>query len=171
MPSPWLILGGVLLVLALVAGAGVKGHSMGVQAQKVADQVQFDKINAGLTKQKAEANAIYQKAQGDIIALQQERDQFKTQLGVKDAQNRKATAALTARYSGLRLRFRTAKSAGTGANCASTVSSSPNPAGDAGTTVVVIPDALNHDLFQLARDADDLRDSYATCYAYANQVK
>jgi hypothetical protein len=171
MPNPWFILGGVLLVLALVAGAGVKGHSMGVDAQKAMDQAQFDAINAALTKQKSEANALLQKAQGDIIALQQQRDSFKTQLEVKDAQNRNATAALTAKYSGLQLRFRTAQSAGCGAGSASAVSSPANAASDAGTAIAVLPDAVTASLRQLAIDADNLNDAYKLCYGYATKVK
>ncbi len=171
MPNPYVILGGVLLVLALVAGAGVKGHSMGVQAQKVADQVEFDRINAAITKQKAEAAAIMQGKQAEIIALQQQRDSFKTQLEVKDAQNRKATADLTRKYSGLQLRFRAVQSAGCGAGGSGTVPSSANAAGDAGTVVAVLPDAITVNLRQLAIDADNLRDAYALCYAYATKVK
>ena len=170
-PNPWFILAGVLLVLALVTGAGVKGHSMGVDAQKVADQIEFNKINAERAIQKAEAAALMQKAQSDIITLQNARDTFKTNLEKQREQDRQATAALTAKYNGLQLRYAAAQNTTNRPNRDGTMPSTPDTPGAASPAILVLPDAVTGRLRSLATDGDTLRDDYAKCYRYATQVK
>lgn len=166
--NPWVILG---FVVALVASGGVGyevGFGHGVTAQKVADQREFDRINAERDQQKAEADELYRKAQADIIKTMAERDAFKRSLEVKDAENRKATAALAAKYSGVGLRFRTDQGSALGPYGGHTDRTEGNAPGAPGPTVVQLPDALAGNLRRLARDADELRDAYALCYGYAN---
>ena len=171
MLNPWVILALVLAVTAMCVGAGYEGYARGEDAQKVTDQKQFDEINKELTAQKAEANRLLQDALLGNLKLMAERDKLKNQLGEQDVKNRKATAELTARYSGQRLQFRAAQDSGNRANCGGTLSSPSNASGTSSTSVVTLPDEIAGNLRQLARDADDLADAYRLCYGYANQVR
>ena len=170
-PNPWIILGGVLLVLALCAGSAYEGHEYGVDAQKATDQKEFDKINAERAQQKADAAALMQKAQSDIIVLQNARDKFKTDLEAQREQDRKTTAALTAKYSALSLRFSAVQGGTDRPDGGGAVSSPADAASSAGAPVVQLPDEITVRLRSLAADADTLRDDYAKCYRYATEVR
>lgn len=171
----WLLLIAVLVVSGALWYAYTyvdgKGYDRGVSVQKAADQVEFDRINTERAQQKAEANALYQGAQAAIVVLMGERDKFKHDLEVQDAKNRKATATLTAKYSGLKLRFAATQSPGDRADGGSANGAGADPTGPAGTAIVELPGPLTADLRQFARDADDLKDAYALCFNYATKVK
>lgn len=169
--NPSTILIAIVAALAIAAGAYTVGRGHGINAQKVADQAQFDAINRGIEKQKADANALYRTAQADIIALQAERDRFKTQLEKNREQDRTATDAARDRLAGFGLRFRPQQAGGSGQGCPGTLPGSPNPAGAASAPVVELPAALARRLRSIAHDADQLADDYRQCYGYALGVK
>lgn len=169
--NPYFIIGALIAAAALFFGGDHLGHTRGVNEQKVTDQLQFDKINDERTQQKDEANRLYQGAQANIIALIAERDKLNHDLEVKDAEHKQVTAGLAAKYAGLELRFRAAQGAGDRANGAGTNGSGPNAPSADDAPVLQLPDQITRDLRKLTRDADELKDAYSTCYAYANQVK
>ena len=92
--NPYLIIAAIVLLVGSWVGGNHVGHIGGMNAQKVADQARFDKINADITQQKAEASEKYRTAQENNLALMNERDQLKTTLGQEHEQNRVNTAAL-----------------------------------------------------------------------------
>ena len=83
----------IALVIALLIGVFgfYKGDQFGTSRQKVADQAEFDKINAERTKQKAEASALLEKIQAGIIAGQQHEAELNARLEKQDAQYRAST--------------------------------------------------------------------------------
>lgn len=159
-----------LLWLASLVATGLwrehVGHTAGVAEQKVADQRLFDQINREREQQRAEADALYRAEQEKTIAALVERDAFKHQLEVTDAENRKATAALAAKYSGMGLRFRAVEGSGAGQNCRGPAPAEGNAPGPDAASVVQLPDALAGSLRRIVADADALKDEYAKCYAY-----
>lgn len=169
--NPYIIIGALILAAAALFGAYQKGYSGGIAEQKIADQAQFDKINAALTKQKAEAATIYQDAQADIIALQIQRDAFKIKLERDHANNEIATAALRDKLAGLSLRFSALKATGGGTGGGNATSSGDHPAGTAGTTIIQLPEKIAGDLRRLAYDADELNDDYRLAYDFAHKIK
>ena len=171
MINPYTILGGVLLLIAVAVGGYSFGHKYGTATQAATDQKTFDSINAQLTKQKADANALMQGKQAEIIALQTERDNFKTQLEAQYAQNRKATESLRGQLASVKLRFAAAKNTGSGTNGSSTVSGTSNAAGNAATTYCVVSDTVDATLKSIVHDADTLRDDYTLLYNWAHGVK
>lgn len=168
--NPYLIIGALLALAAAAGGGFYEGHKTGIDGQKVADQAQFDAINAGLTKQKADAAALLAQANADNAALAVARDTLKTTLETEREKNRAATDSLHTQLAGVGLRFR-AQGAGCGASGGGTQAAGTDPAAAQSSAVVQLPDALAASLRQLAYDADKLRDDYALCYGYATQVR
>jgi hypothetical protein len=168
--NPYVMLGSGVVVLALVGGAGFEGRRIGIDVQKADDQAQFDQYNTAIAKQKADAARIMQDAQAQIIALQGQRDALKTNLENQYAVHQAETRALSARYAGLQLRFRT-QDPGRGDGSSGTVPAGTDAAGTPSAAVVQLPAEITGNLRQLALDADNLRDAYAKCYAWAEQVK
>lgn len=169
MPNPWVILGGVLLLFGLLFGAEQYGHTQGVNTQKVADQVEFDRINAALTMQKSDAAAMLQKAQTDIITLQANRDKLKLTMEKQHAQDQVTNAALRDKYSGLGLRFKPAEGSGCGNGGSGTLPAQGNAAVLAAAPSVLISRETSDALRALAYDADELAANYKLCYA-ATQI-
>lgn len=168
--NPYIILGFVLSLIVAGAAGFTSGHHFGVNGQKAADQVQFDKINQDIADRKAQANAIYRKNQDDNLALMVERDQLKTTLEKEHANHQAATTALRDKYSGLGLRFTAeAPRLGNGGGCAQ--SAGTDPAGSDSAAIIQLPGAIAADLRRLAFDADQLADDYQKCYGYAEQVR
>lgn len=163
----------IYLVAALAiftAGFG-GGHRVGTNAQKVADQAQFDQINADLTEQKATANAVYRKFQENNLALMVERDKLKTNLEKENEAHRVATAALRDKYAAVGLRYSAAQDAGHWPGGGSPTGAGADPASPAAPAVVQLPDPIATNLRRLTFDADTLADNYRKCYGYASQVK
>lgn len=169
--NPYIIIGALILAAAALFGAYQKGHGSGVADQKVADQAQFDKINNDLTKQKASANALYQQAQADIIALLTQRDTLKLKLERDHANNEIATAALRDKLAGLSLRFSSTETARGGPGGKDASSSGDHPAGTEPAATIQLPEKITGDLRRLAFDADALNDDYRLCYDFAQQIK
>jgi hypothetical protein len=166
MVNPWVILGFVIALATTNLGSYFYGMGIGKDKQAVADQVQFDEINQKLTDQKAEANAKYRDAQGSIIALQEQRDKFKNQLGEQHVKNQALTNKLRDSYDAYGLRFDASEVArcwrggrlAKGAECDAT--------GNAGATEIQLPESLARALQSIAYDADQLADDYRLCYGY-----
>lgn len=171
MLNPWIILAGVLSLVAASFAGYHRGHASGMEAQQAIDQREFDRINAERARQTAEANALYRKAQDDAVALATARDQLKTQLEVEHAQHQKATDDLRASLAARRLRFALAESPGPGRDRAGAAGAGDHSAGAARAAVVQLPDALTANLRRLAFDADRLADDYRQCYGYAQRVR
>lgn len=169
--NPYLILTFVLAVISAGVGGCTYGHGTGIDEQKAADQVQFDKYNRDIDEQKTKANALYRKAQDANLALMTERDQLKTTLEKQHAINQAATAALRDKYFGVGLRFSTRQTAGFGSGGGRAQSSGVDPASSEPATLVQLPGEIAADLRRLAFDADQLADDYRKCYGYANQVR
>lgn len=169
--SPWAILAIVVAFGGCLAGAEHFGDVRGTNQQKVADQTQFDKVNADLAKNKADAAQIYETEQAKIIALQGERDAAKTQLENEHADNEKATNALRSQLAGERLRFAAAQDTGSRAGGAGAMPANANPASDSTAAVCVVSDAVDADLKSIAYDADSLRDDYKLLYEWAHSLK
>ena len=161
----------LVAALAIFAAGFGGGHRVGTNSQKVADQAQFDQINAVLTEQKATANAAYRTFQENNLALMVERDQLKTNLEKENEANRVATAALRDKYSTVGLRFSTTQDTGHWPGSSAAQSAGTDPASPPAPTVVQLPDKTAADLRLLTYDADTLADSYRKCYGYASQVK
>lgn len=169
--NPYLILTFVLAVIAAGVGGCTYGHGTGIDEQKAADQVQFDKYNQDIADQKTQANALYRKAQDANLALMTERDQLKTTLEKQHAINKAATAALRDKYFGVGLRFTARQTSGFGSGGGSAQDPGPDSASPGPATLVQLPGEIAANLRRLAFDADQLADEYRKCYGYANQVR
>jgi hypothetical protein len=179
--NPWFIFGG-LLSLFIAFGAGHhQGHKTGVNAQKVASQETIDAANNrtqgiidGYNIQVAEQKAIATTkaiAQRDeVIALQAERDKFKSQLGAEHVKNQDATRRLSAAYAAYSLRFKPDIGTGAGDSVGPGESAEGSAACNAPPKVVQLPEALTRNLRQLVEDADELNDDYKLCYGYENPI-
>lgn len=169
MTNPYVLLALFIALAAAIAGAGYEGHKFGVDQQKAADQGQFDAFNKQVDANKAQAAALLAKANADILAAITERDQAKHQLEVTYAQAQQATDTLRTQFASQRLRF-TIPTPAAGNGGGGTDGTAPDANRPAGPTVVQLPDQISSDLWQLAYDADKLKDAYAACYA-DDQVK
>lgn len=166
--SPYLIIG--FLIALAVAGAGgyVEGHKFGVDQQSVADQAQFDKVNADIAKQKADANATYKAKADEALALTAQRDQLKNQMEVQHAKDSKATDDARTQLAGERLRF--AQDSGSGGGGSSTSSANANPASNNGPATCELSEQTSEPLKQIVYDADKLRDDYALLYNWSHSL-
>lgn len=171
MPSLTTVVFALLLWIASAVGIGAWQHHQGELAQKADDQAQFDKINADIAKQKAEATEILARNTADNLKLMTERDQLKTDLEKAHAQHTADTNALRDRYAGVGLRFKSTQTAGCGDGGANQVPAAASAAGPAAPADVQLPDAIAGRLRQLTFDADTLADNYKTCYAYVQSAK
>lgn len=169
--NPYIIIGAMLAIAGAFFSGDYFGHGRGIDEQKVSDQREFDRINAGLAKQKAEANALYRQAQADIISLQGERDKLKTELEAKREIDRKATEARRTEFAGVGLRFKPAQGAGDRRDGAVPPSPGANPASADAAPAIELPATVTSDLRSFAFDADNLADEYRKCYGYAQAVK
>jgi len=165
--NPWIIVAAIVALAGAGLGGYTTGRSAGVNAQKVADQVQFDTINEALTNQKAEANAAYRAFQEHNLALVVERDQLKTNLEKRYAQDAAATDAARREYAGLGLRFQPAENAGSRGCRLGTGSAEADAPGPDAAATVELPAPITSDLRQLTLEADRLADEYRKCYGYA----
>jgi hypothetical protein len=179
--NPWVIIG----VLAMLIGSYLGGHHQGYKAgsdqQAVNDQKEItaanrrtqgiiDGYNIQIADQKATAvsKAIDQRDQ--VIALQAERDKFKSQLGAEHVKNQDTTRRLSAAYAAYSLRFKPDIGTGSGHCAGPGESAQGGAASDAHPEVVQLPATLTNDLRQLVEDADELNDDYKLCYGYANSI-
>lgn len=180
--NPWTIVVALLLAISLAGGGYYKGHKNGMNEQAVADQKLItaanqraqgiiDGYNKQIADQKATANQMAMSQREEVIALQAERDKFKSQLGAKHAENQTLTRRLADAYAAYGLRFRTTIESGwCGDGAGVRQDSQGQSAGAPGTAVIQLPEALTRNLRQLVREADELNDDYKLCYGYVNKV-
>jgi hypothetical protein len=179
--NPWFILGGLLSLFVAFGAGHHQGHKTGINAQKVASQEVIDTANKrtqgiidGYNTQMADQKAIATTraiAQRDeVIALQAERDKFKSQLGAEHVKNQDTTRRLSAAYAAYSLRFKPDIGSGSWHSAGSGEDAKGGPACDAPSAVVQLPEALTRDLRQFATDADELNDDYKLCYGYTALV-
>jgi hypothetical protein len=169
--NPWTLLAGLVLAIALFAGGYYKGNQAGINAEKVRTQGIIDGYNQQIAEQKAEASKKAIEQREEVIALMDERDKFKKQLGEKHVENQVITNRLYDAYAAYGLRFRTeSTSVGCGSGSGSGEGAEGRAASDETTTIVQLPDEITRNLRQLVRDADELNDDYKLCYGYVNKV-
>jgi len=154
----------VVIALAIFAAGFGGGHTVGVNSQKVEDQVEFDRINKQLLDNKTVAAGILAKKNAENISLAEERDRIKSTLEKEREDNRTVTGNLERKYSGLSLRFRATKDAGCWAGSGISGKAKDDAIGIATTTEVQLPDEIAGNLRQLTKDADELNDDYTKCY-------
>lgn len=159
-----LLIGLVALLSVFGTGYGV-GHSHGVDSQKVADQQAIDKVTAQIAENKRIANAELTNALNGVIAIQTERDKFKTKLQQEHQENVQTTDRLHSAYESIRLRF-AADPARSGASCDNALPTKGNAPGNDGTSVCQLSEEATRSLRQIALDADRLRDDYKLLYDY-----
>lgn len=169
--NPYLIIGALIFLAVACGGSAYEGHRFGVDQQAVADQKQFDTINAEITQQKAEAHTLLEKAMDDNLDLETQRNTLKDKIQKDREDARNKTDALTRQLAFERLRFIPTEDSGCRVGGGDAQGSSPGSAGTTQAPDVLLPEAISRNLFQLALDADRLRDDYAACYAWATQVK
>lgn len=170
MLNPWLILGFVLALAAAGIGGEIHGHKWGVDQQAKADQAQFDRVNADIASNKAQAAALLNEANAKVIQTLTERDALKTRLEAQNAVNRKQTDDLASQLRGMQLRF-AAQDSGSGASgdgAASTVADAANH--DAPATCVLSEEA-SRSIEEIVLDADRLRDDYRLLYDWAHSLR
>ena len=168
MLSPWVILAIVLAFIGVGGGGYAYGDHHGALSQKVADQKQFDSINAQTATNKATANAIYQNAQAVIIQQAKDRALSDNQREQERQSNVKAINDLRTKYASNGLHFSTGQTSGLG-NCSpSTVPISANPAGHTETTVCAVSNEVDASLKSIAYDADTLAADYTILYNWAH---
>lgn len=169
--NPWLIVGFLVALIVAAAGGFKAGDTYGTDQQKVADQVEFDRINQGIADQKTKAASLLAQKNAENLALMEERDTLKTNLEKEHAQAQAATAAARDHFAGLGLRFKPAEAPGCrlGSGCAG--SPATDAAGTHAAPTVELPAAITASLRSIAFDADNLADAYRECYGYAQQVR
>lgn len=172
LPSPWILLAFALALMGVGMYEHSEGVDSGIERQKVADQREFDSVNAKLAANKAEAAEILRKAQAANVAVMAERDALKTKLEEERQANEKQNRDLRARYAELKLRFTIPSDRGSRDGGASPAPATGDAPGAASPGIVVeLPDKIAADLRQLTFDADELRTAYAVCYGYATTVR
>lgn len=168
MLNPWIILAVVLAIVGAGGGGFASGHHFGTDAQKVEDQLEFDRINKQITERKAVADAIYRNAQAVIIQQAADMAQADNQREKERQSNVKTINDLRSRYSGVGLRFSTGQVAGLGRCGLSADGQSADPSSHDGTAEIQLPDAITRRLQDLAYDADALIVDYTILYAWAH---
>lgn len=162
--SPWKIIAAMLIIISLCAASLAAGHSIGKNAQKVADQAEFDKINAALTAQKALAQSALNSANEANAKRRVEVGKTIAQLEKTHAENQNLTDRNRTLLDAYQLRWKSAESAGRGGSGANTETDSGGAASSAASATCALPRALAQSLAAILTDADRLRDDYALMY-------
>lgn len=168
MLNPWVILAVVLAIVGAGGGGFASGHHFGTAAQKVEDQLEFDRINKQITERKAVADAMYRNAQAVIIQQAADMAQADNQREKERQYNVKTINDLRSRYAAVGLRFSTGQVAGLGGCSLDTDGKSAAPTGHDGTAEIQLPDQIERRLRDIAYDADALSADYALLYAWAH---
>lgn len=173
MPNKYFIIAIVLVLIALTVGSYRFGHSNGVDAQKIVDQVEFDRINNKTAEQKAEANTKYRALVLDKIALMVANEKANSDGAAQHAKDEKRVADLHAQYSGRSLRYGTAQDSGL-RNCSdgAVVQTGQAVSGTATRTIVQLPDDLGmHLRTDVALASDKWLNWYRVCYAAMQRLE
>ena len=154
--------------LVSLVGVGAWQHGAGVDSQKVADQVEFDRINSETAEMKAQANAAYRLVQDANAQVMKDRDAIKTSLLKEKQSNVEAINAIRAVYANVGLRYST-KDAGLGNGGANTLPGTGNAAGNVASNERELPAAITAGLRAIAYDCDASAVEYRTLYEWANR--
>ena len=157
-----------LLWLVSFVGVGAWQRHDGKTAQKVEDQAQFDKINADIAKQNAEANALYVAAVESKDKAEKERAAIKLALEKERQSNVQAINDLRSKYANVGLRY-AVQGAGLWASGSCALPGEGNAAGNSGTAEYELPAAITANLRELAYQCDALNADYKLLYDWANQ--
>jgi hypothetical protein len=171
MINPWVILGFVVALATTNLGSYFYGMGVGEDKQAVADQGQFDKINADLTEQKRQASAALNLANEQIRDELVNRDKFKNQLGEEREKNRQITHKLSNAYAAYGLQFELDETPRCWRGGVYTKGAACYAASDAQTavkTIIQLPEKITADLRQFADDSEGWLDEYRLCYAYTH---
>jgi len=160
----------VLIAAIIAAAIATAAYRTGVNAQKVADQGEFDRINASITEQKAQANAAYRTVQEHNILVMKERDTLKTKLQTEKLTNAKAINDLRTRYANVGLRYVT-KDARLGDGGVGSLLGTGNAAGNVATTINELPAAITTSLRSIAYDCDSLNVDYRLLYDWVHSTR
>jgi hypothetical protein len=159
----------IAIALALLISAFLFGDHYGTNNQKVEDQVEFDRIEKERTDQKDAASILYKKLADELLLAQAANQKLISDGVTQRENNRKATDALVAKYSGVGLRYGT-QSSRLGERCSGT-QSADSQASPAGATVVQLPDTLAGKLRRIVADADYWLDEYRSCFKWVTEMK
>jgi len=165
------IIGFLCLSIGIVTGGLYYGHTRyvaGVEATRVAWDADRARWQSALDKQKHDALQLIITAQAQADAVAKSNQRLHDQQEKDYAAHQQETSALRAQLATRSLRYAVASSAGRRSGSCGAVPSAA-PAADApASSVVQLPDALQRSLATLMYEADQLRDNYQRCYAYAN---
>jgi len=158
----------VLIAAIIAAVIATAGYLTGVNSQKVADQVEFDRINNETADMKAQANAAYRTVQEYNLLVMKERDTLKTALLKEKQINVETINALRTRYANVGLRYSTGQVAGLGASGNSALLGTGNAAGNVASTINELPAAITASLRSIVYDCDALNVDYRLLYDWAH---
>lgn len=161
----------VLIAAIIAAAIATAAYRTGVNAQKVADQVEFDRINNETADMKAQANAAYRIAQDFNLKTMKERDLAKTALLKEKQANVETINALRARYANVGLRYSAGQVAGLGNGSANALPGTGSAASNIASVERELPAAITAGLRAIAYDCDALNVEYRTLYEWANPVQ
>jgi hypothetical protein len=145
------------------------GYVRGVNAQKVVDKEEFDRIDNELTKQKRDANDLLQKMYAENQLVMVERDKFKTDLEKRNEENRRVTDTRRDKYADVGLRFVPTKDSGCRLGSGKSETTGRDPTSVDAPAVIQLPGTITTNLRRLVYDAEKLSNEYAKCYAYVNR--
>jgi len=166
--NPYIIIVALIAFISSNIGSAYLGKEYGKNSQKVADQVEFDRVNAEITEQKDAAFAALLKNRDNIIDLQTAQGKFINTLEVERGKNRDLNTALSREHANRELQFAASKdsvcreSGGDTGAAEGSEASAQEPR----YVVISLPDALTASLRGIVADADDLWTEYQTCYQY-----
>lgn len=161
----------VLIAAIIAAAIATAAYRTGVNSQKVADQVEFDRINDETADMKAQANAAYRIAQDFNLKTMKERDTAKTELLKEKQKHEKSINDDRARYANVGLRYSTGQATGLGASGANALPGTGSAAGNVTSIERELPAAITAGLRAIAYDCDALNVEYRTLYEWANGKK
>jgi hypothetical protein len=153
------------IYIGLIVGCLALGFNQGVNVQKGRDAEAIAQVNQQIADNIAQASKIERESTQQVIALQQERDAFKTKLQQEHLQNVKNTNDLRTKLSSTRLRF-SAKNAGCGDSGKNNVPTEGDTASDASPAQIELPEEIANDLRGIAYDCDTLKDDYTQLYDF-----
>lgn len=158
-----------IVCVGLSIGAFNYGLNVGVDRQKVSDQILFDNINQQLASNKEIANKMLQTAQNDIILLQQVRATENKKLQDEYEKNVKTTNDIRLKYVNDSLHFKSTKIADCGRSGSDSLSSTGTTTNNTSTTDYIIPRAITQSLQSIVYDADSLNADYTLLYNFVHK--
>lgn len=151
--------------IGLIVGCLALGFNQGVNVQKGRDAEAIAQVNQQIADNIAQASKIERESTQQVIALQQERDTFKTKLQQEHLQNVKNTNDFRTKLGTTSLRFN-AKDARCGDSSQDNVPAQGDTASDTNSAQIELPAEVANDLRELAYDCDTLKDDYTQLFDF-----